>query len=319
MDIKNFGFFDDDTDQNQRRANDFISRIEQGSGADNVSEEEAVRAYASSAKDLPDNDFEQAALNAFQSVTPEQRREFARVVQQESGMAVNPDIDDPAELAHLTSQLRSSGNSPLSGLLGGGGGDFMDVIGGLVGGGNTGGRSAQASGIGGLLANPVVKLILGMIAANAMKNFMGGGNRGGSSAGGGLLDGIFGGGQQQPVQQQPRQDTSGGGGILDAIFGGGDEDRDRNVQQPTQSGGGFRPVQNQSRREDNDNDGGGGILDALFGGGDDNDDRRVDSGNRMSDGRERNVSDAVRRGREQAADGKIDGPTVQRGRKKDSL
>lgn len=246
-----------DTDDEQAkvtRANDFVSRVESGNKAEGYSTEEAVQNYRNVTQGLSDDEFEQVTQDALRQLTPEQRREFAQVMKQQAGVDINDNVADTQELASLTRQFRSSSTGDFGGLLGGllGGGsggstdDIMGVLGGLLGGGGapgmtggtTSGASAQ-SGLGGLLSNPIVKMVLGLIAAQAMKRMMGGGNT-----------------QQQPVARvTPKQGSSNdsGGGIIDAIFGGGNDDNDRQPQQ----------------------DSGGGILDALFGGGDKNEPKQT--------------------------------------------
>jgi hypothetical protein len=99
-------------------------------------------------------------------------------------------------VAQLTSQLQSQSPDGLVGLLGGGsldsvlggllgggqsgsggGGVVNDLLGGLLGGGksDTGTTSSGSGGINDLLNNPVAKAVLAAIAAMAMKKFMGAG------------------------------------------------------------------------------------------------------------------------------------------------
>lgn len=256
-----YGTSDNDDEQAKvSRANDFVSRVETGNKAEGYSTEEAVQNYRNVTQGLSDDEFEQVAQDALNQLTPDQRREFAQVIKQQAGVDINDNTDDAHELASLTKQFRSSSTGDfggiLSGLLGGGGGsadDIMGALGGLLGGGGmpgmTGGTAGSANaqaGIGGLLSNPIVKMVLGLIAAQAMKRMMGGGTqqpvaratpKQGSSndSGGGLIDAIFGGGndandrQASGTTRQPQQDS--GGGILDALFGGGDKN------EPKQAGG----------------------------------------------------------------------------------
>ena len=254
----------DDETTRVSKANDFVSRVESGNKAEGYSTEEAVQNYRSVTQGLSDDEFEQAAEDALNQLTPEQRREFAHVIKQQAGVDIDDNTNDARELASLTKQFRSSSTGDFGGLLGGllgggsggGGGadDIMGALGGLLGGGGSpgmtgrqgvqGGSSTQA-GLPGLISNPIVKMVLGLIAAQVMKRMMGGGGNqpqqsarvtpqspsSNDSGGGGLLDSLFGGGDDNTAQERARQDQNqqgGGGGLLDALFGGGGDDRDNN-------------------------------------------------------------------------------------------
>jgi hypothetical protein len=251
-----FGANDDEDEQTRvNRANDFVSRVKAGNKADGYSTEEAVKNYKSVATQLPDDEFEDVAASALSQLSPEERREFNRVVRDQAGIDLGDGADDPRQLAGLTRQLRAGGGGGLlGGLLGGGGSDdILGSLGGLLGGGSstTGGvgtgQTSQA-GIAGLLGNPIVKMVLGLIAAEAMKRFMGGGGQQTSTArvtpsgsgsdrdsGGGLLDSLFGGGDDNSQAERDRQDNSGGGGLLDALFGGGNDDDKRDARKANDS------------------------------------------------------------------------------------
>lgn len=248
-----FGAQDTDNDDARRqRAADFVNRVEQGDPAEGFSTEEAVQNYKSVTGGLSDSEYADAAQDALSRFSPEQRREFGQLLSQQTGANIQGDIDDPQEIAQVTTQLRSSGaGGGLAGLLGGGGGDdLMSAISGLIGGG--GGSAVrpgvqQAGGIGDLLRNPIVKAILGAIAAAAMRKYAGGGR--GASGGGGLLDGLFGGGNEPGRQTAPsrptapsresrtRESDDNGGGLLDSLFGGGSDDDDRGKDRKRSEGG----------------------------------------------------------------------------------
>lgn len=244
-----FGANDDDDDQTRvSRANDFVSRVKAGNKADGYSTEEAVKNYKSVATQLPDDEFEEVAASALSQLSPEERQEFNRVVRDQAGIDLGDGADDPRQLAGLTRQLRAGGGGGLlGGLLGGGGSDdILGSLGGLLGGdasttGGAGTGQTSQAGISGLLSNPIVKMVLGLIAAEAMKRFMGGqgtstaqvtpsgsGNER-DSGGGGLLDSLFG-GDDNTQAERDRQDNQGGGGLLDALFGGGNDDDKRDAR-----------------------------------------------------------------------------------------
>jgi hypothetical protein len=241
----------DDEGTKAAKANDFVSRVESGNKAEGYSTEEAVQNYKSVTSNLSDDEFEGIAADALRQLTPEQRREFTSVVKREAGVDLDDNTDDPQELAALAKQFRSGSGGMggmLGGLLGGGSGgsdDIMGMLGGLLGGGGstsmpggTGGMAGSSSqaGLGGLLGNPIVKMVLGLIAAEAMKRMMGGGGQSAQAA--------------RVTPSSGSRDNDGGGGFLDSIFGGGDD------------------------RASGSDSGGGGLLGGLFGGNDDEPDKR---------------------------------------------
>lgn len=172
-----FGDQDDDTSQ-RSKAQDFVSRYEQGAPYDNIADDEVVNNYQAVAGRLSPEQFEDSAAEAYERLSPEERRQFAQYLQEQSG---RNDINtaDPRELARYTTQVQSQqpeglagllGGSGLGGMLGGGGGGGL---GGMLG-GALGGQQRQGQGQGGLLQNPMAKAVMGGIAAMAMKRMMGG-------------------------------------------------------------------------------------------------------------------------------------------------
>lgn len=159
------GSDDDDNNVRRQRADDFVQRVESGAPWDGITDEEAVQNYQNVAGNLSDDQYMDAARDAFERLSPDQRREFSRYLGAQGGIDVQGDIEDPNELARLTNRARSSQGGGLAGLLGGGGGgDLMGALGGLMGGGQSRGS--------GLMSNPMVKGVLGSIAASAMRKFM---------------------------------------------------------------------------------------------------------------------------------------------------
>lgn len=252
------GFFGVDASEDgqakDQKINDFVSRVTQGNPAEGYDTQEALVNYANVASKVSDGSFEKLAADALSRFSPEQRQEFAALVQQHSNLTVGS--TGPEDLARVTTQLRSD-NGLLGSLLGGGGG-VQDLIGGLLGGGGSAGASASG-GITDLLNNPIVKALLGLIAANAMGQISTNRNAGITSNDGGiggLLDGILGGDSNSAAQ------SGGIGGMLDGILGG-DNDQPQPVPTPEPQPQ-PRPADSGSRR-------GGGILDKIFGRGKRND------------------------------------------------
>lgn len=161
-------FGDQDDDDTQRnRAQDFISRYEQGSPYDNISDDEAMDNYQRVTGRISPQDFEDSAAEAYERLSPNERQQFAQYLQQQGGDASDINYEDPRQLAQYTSRMQSQQPDGLAGLLGGLGGG--GGLGGMLGGALGGGQSRQ----GGMMQNPMAKAVLGGIAAMAMKRMMG--------------------------------------------------------------------------------------------------------------------------------------------------
>ncbi len=195
MDTLLKGLFGDQTDdQKQNQAQDFVSRYEQGAPADGITADEAVSNYQAVAGQISPQDLEDSADEAFQRLTPDERRQFAQWLKERGGDQVG-DLtgDDPRQLAQVTSNLQQNQPDGLAGLLGGGG--LASMLGGGALGGMLGGSTGNSNGIGGMLTgamggghgrqqnqgggmsdmlqNPIARAVLGGIAAMAMKKMMG--------------------------------------------------------------------------------------------------------------------------------------------------
>jgi hypothetical protein len=154
----------DSADKSQNRAQDFVSRYEQGAPWDNISDEEAAHNYQAVAGQLSPQELEDSAAETYARLSPEERREFARYLQQKDAERFGTvDFNDPRQLARATSRYQTQQPDGLAGLLGGGGagGGLNNLIGGALGGG-------------GSKQNPMAKAVMGGIAAMAMKKMMGG-------------------------------------------------------------------------------------------------------------------------------------------------
>lgn len=173
------GLFDDGDDDTQRsKAQDFINRYETGAPHENLDDDEVVNNYQRVAGRLSPQEFEDSAAEAYERLSPEERRQFAQYLQQQGAQDV-VDTDDPRELARYTSRMQQQQPGGLEGLLGGGlgsllggsgGGSLGGLLGGALGGQNQGRGHSQ--GQGDLLSNPLAKAVIGGIAAMAMKRLM---------------------------------------------------------------------------------------------------------------------------------------------------
>ena len=155
--------------QQRQEYQDFVNRYDQGEPWEGISDQEAMQRYQQVARQLPPDQYEQAAQDAFARMTPQQRRQFAQHLRQraQQQQVDFPDLNqdgiddrvqqDPRALAQMTSRMHQQQPGMLEQLLGGGGG----------GGG----------GAGDLLGNPLAKAALAGVAAMAAQRFLSGQGR----------------------------------------------------------------------------------------------------------------------------------------------
>ena len=136
---------------------DFIDRYDKAPPYDTIPDDEAVQRYQEITSNLSDQDFEQSAEAAFSKLTPEERQEFVRYLQQKArqqgitdfdGNGIDDRLEDPSELAKRTTQVRQQDPNILGQLLG-------------------------SNGTGGLLDSPLAKIVLAGISAFAASRMMG--------------------------------------------------------------------------------------------------------------------------------------------------
>jgi hypothetical protein len=160
----------DDNDDRRTNARDFISRYEQGPIDQGYDDDEAFNHFQQVSQHADPETMQRAAEQAFARMDPQQRAQFAQVLQQQSGgQSMSRMSDDPREMAGMIGQMQRQNPGGLASLFGGGGsgggGGMGSALGGLLGGGG-----------GGLLGGGLGKVALGGIAAYAMKEMLGGGD-----------------------------------------------------------------------------------------------------------------------------------------------
>ncbi len=167
--------------QQRQQYQDFANRYDQGAPWDGISEQEALENYQQVAPHLPPQAWQEAAQDSFSRLSPQQRMELGRYLQQGAQQrGVNfPDMNhdgiddrmqDPRYLAQVAGQMRQQQPGLFSQLLGGAlGGGMMNnaPAGGMMGGGGAG-----MGDIGQMLNNPIAKAALAGIAASAVQRMM---------------------------------------------------------------------------------------------------------------------------------------------------
>jgi hypothetical protein len=115
---------------NPQQAQEFVNRYQQGAPHEGYSDQEVAQQYQQVAPQLSPQQYQQAAQQSFQNMSPEQRMQFGQLLQQQAqqqGYAM-PQMQQPAmyqdpnALAQMTTQVHQQNPSLLGGLLGGQGG-----------------------------------------------------------------------------------------------------------------------------------------------------------------------------------------------------
>jgi len=163
-------------DDHAAKAQDFISRYQQGANDQGYSHDEALQHFQNVAQNADPATMQRAAEQTFAGMDSNQRTQVSQMLQQQSGMQQSGGAsNDPRQMAGMVSQIQQQNPSGLASLFGGGGGGGIgDAISGILGGGNTSGSGSNSGG-GGFPGGTIGKVALGGIAAYAMKEMLGGG------------------------------------------------------------------------------------------------------------------------------------------------
>jgi hypothetical protein len=144
---------------------DFVKRYDQGHPSEGYSDQEVVDRYREVAHAVPPDQYAQAAQEALMRLSPEERAEFAKMLQERArtrGVALPGRVgSEPADLGKVVADLHEKP------------GRLRDLLGGES-------ASTQASGSGALtnvLASPLAKAALAGIAAMVVKRVMRGSGR----------------------------------------------------------------------------------------------------------------------------------------------
>jgi len=168
--------------QQQADYQNFAHRYDSGHPAEGFSDEEALNRHQEVAAEVPHEDYLQAAHEAFDRLSPDERLQFGQHLQQQMQQQQIPSVDlnqdgiddrlqDSGSLAQMVTHLQRQQPGMLGLVLGGpmmmgGGRMMMGSGGGMLGGGGGG-------GVGSVLGNPLAKAALGGIARFAFKRITG--------------------------------------------------------------------------------------------------------------------------------------------------
>lgn len=133
------------------RANDFVNRYMQGDPSEGFDDDEAVTNFQKVAQNASPEQMERATRQALGNMSPNQRGDFARMLEQRRAGGGTVPIQRAGEGGSAGSGGGGMGvDDILGGLMGGGGGGMGGILGGLLGGGG-GGGSQGGGGLGGVL------------------------------------------------------------------------------------------------------------------------------------------------------------------------
>lgn len=151
--------------QRQQDFKDFVNRYEQGHPAEGYSDQEVADRYRDVAHAVPPDQYAQAAQEALARLSPEERAEFVKMLQERArsrGVALPKQVgSDPKGLGQVVTDLHQVP------------GRLRD----LLGGGGSQGQGAGSSPLAGILASPLAKAALAGIAAMVVKRVMQGSGR----------------------------------------------------------------------------------------------------------------------------------------------
>src|SRR5580765_2449884 len=124
--------------QRQRDFKDFVNRYEKGHPTEGYSDQEVADRYRDVAHAVPPDQYAQAAQEALARLSPEERAEFVKMLQERArarGVALPPQVgSDPKDLGRVVTDLHQTP------------GQLRD----LLGGGGSQGQAGGASPLGGL-------------------------------------------------------------------------------------------------------------------------------------------------------------------------
>ena len=162
------GMLDDllGNEQLQKQYKDFVKRYEQGDPSEGYSDQEVLERYGEVSHAVPTEQYAQAAQEALSKLSPEERAEFLKMLQERAaarGVKLPGKVaSDPKDLGKVLTDLHEKP------------GQLRDIL----GGGSLGQPQAQAPAPGSnpitdMLSSPLAKAVLAGVAAIVVKNMMG--------------------------------------------------------------------------------------------------------------------------------------------------
>jgi hypothetical protein len=149
--------------QRQKEYSDFVDRYEQGNPSQGYSDQEVLKRYGEVSHAVPPDQYAQAAQEALSKLSPEERAEFVKMLQDRAaarGVKLPGNVaPEPKELGQVLTDLHKKPGQ-LRDMLGGGGAQPEE-------------QASGSSPITDILTSPMAKAVLAGIAAMVVKGVMG--------------------------------------------------------------------------------------------------------------------------------------------------
>jgi hypothetical protein len=159
------GILDDllGNEQLQKQYKDFVKRYEQGDPSEGYSDQEVLKRYGEVSHAVPPDQYAQAAQEALSKLSPEDRAEFLKMLQERAAargvMLPGKVASDPKDLGKVLTDLHEKP------------GQLRDILG--PGHGQLQGQASGSNPIGDMLSSPMAKAVLAGIAAMVVKRMTG--------------------------------------------------------------------------------------------------------------------------------------------------
>src|SRR6476619_1998303 len=159
------GILDDllGNEQIQKQYKDFVKRYEQGDPSEGYSDQEVLKRYGEVSHAVPPDQYAQAAQEALSKLSPEERAEFVKMLQDRAaarGVKLPGNVaPEPKELGQVLTDLHKKP------------GQLRDMLGG--GDAQPQAQSQGSNPIIDMLTSPMAKAVLAGIAAMVVKSVMG--------------------------------------------------------------------------------------------------------------------------------------------------
>ena len=149
--------------QRQKEYSDFVGRYEQGDPSQGYSDQEVLKRYGEVSHAVPPDQYAQAAQEALSKLSPEERAEFVKMLQDRAatrGVTLPGKVEpEPKELGQVLTDLHKKPGQ-LRDMLGGGGAQPEE-------------QASESNPITDILTSPMAKAVLAGIAAMVVKGVMG--------------------------------------------------------------------------------------------------------------------------------------------------
>jgi hypothetical protein len=149
--------------QRQKDYRDFVDRYERGNPSEGYSDQEVLKRYGEVSHAVPPDQYAQAAQEALGKLSPEDRAEFLKMLQERAaarGVKLPGKVaSDPKDLGKVLTDLHEKP------------GQLRDILG--PGNGQPQGQASGSNPIGDMLSSPMAKAVLAGIAAMVVKRMTG--------------------------------------------------------------------------------------------------------------------------------------------------